>query len=347
MWRNLRIIRENIYKLVAVPFFILALIWIKRHLYEATYLLPEAYLRLAYIVLVLLFFFYLLVLVRSIFYRAWLRRFDPADPESLDGLASYRRYQLPDSLADALRQNSEDFLDRLNLYLRKRGFQSNVRRTFGQIYERKLLGLDLRLKPRHQRVMVLYRPLLNVIVVDQMLKEASEYIESNQSYAKMNQYIMLTDMQNDQEVLSAAAGIVNFLGKLKYSYLSPTLIDIREGRIFFPLDRSLLNWRQKLFHDYLRYDLIFFMRRQLRKSKRQHGQRRADRQEHRSEYKQPEQRPHQQSEPRAEVAVEHRSRTGNKPPRPKRVQGDLRRRVQRSKPPRQRRPAPGRDPRES
>ncbi len=263
MRRKLRIIKENILKVLVLPIFVLAIVWIRRHLAAPAEYIPQKYVKLAFLALLILFVIYLFYLFQSLVHSAWLRRFDPGDPESLSGLAKLRRYKLPESLAAALRNNQDEVLEKINIYLHSRGFNDNLRRSFGQIYERKLIGFDRRMRSRWQRIAVLYRPILNVIVVDQMLKEAIDYIERSSPHAKMNQYILVTDMGNNQEVLSAAAGVVNFLGSLQQSYLSPVLIDLHHGRIFFPLDRSLLSLRQKLFHDYLRYDLIFYLKRHL------------------------------------------------------------------------------------
>ncbi|MDO5734052.1 MAG: hypothetical protein Q4P08_02825 [Eubacteriales bacterium] len=266
MRRKLRVFREQFFKIAAFVILGAVLFWVyKRRVVAAEYI-PAEYVRVALIIALLLYLIYGISLLQGLGHSGWLRRFDPGDPDSLNELAEMKRYKLPAKYAALVHDEGDELLENIHLYLRSRGFSEQIRRSFGLVYERKLFGVDSHLRERWQRVIVLYRPLLNVIVVDQMLKEAIDYIDRSSPYANMNQYILLTDMENDQEVLSAAAGVVNFLGKLNKSYLSPILIDQNEGRLFFPSDRSLISFRQKLFHDFFRYDFVLFLKRE-RKSK--------------------------------------------------------------------------------
>lgn len=258
MRRQLRVIKENILKVVGFIALAYAVYWVHGKREPALrFLTPEQF-RLIFIALVVLLVIYGLSLLESIIQSGWLKRFDPADPESLEGLSRMRRYRPSQAKRDALKKDKE-LLDTLHIYLRSRGFEEQIRRGFGLIYERQLLGVDRHLKPRWQRIFVLYRPILNVLIVDQMLKEAIDFVDRQEPHATMNQYVMVTDMHNEQEVLSAAAGVVNFLGSLDNAYLSPILIDQDGGRIFYPYDRSLLSFRQKAFHDFFIFDFLGFL----------------------------------------------------------------------------------------
>lgn len=270
--RQLRVIKEQILKVLGFAVLAYAVYWVHGKREPALeFLTPEQF-RIIFIALVVLLVIYGLSLLESILQSGWLKRFDPADPESLKALNRMRRYRPSEAKREALK-NDKELLDTLHIYLRSRGLEEQIRRSFGLVYERQLLGVDRRLKPRWQRIFVLYRPILNVLIVDQMLKEAIDYVDRAEPHATMNQYVMVTDMHNEQEVLSAAAGVVNFLGSLDRSYLSPIMIDQEGGRIFYPYDRSLLSFRQKAFHDFFIFDFLGFLTSRTRRRRSKEKQR--------------------------------------------------------------------------
>ena len=127
---------------------------------------------------------------------------------------------------------------------------------FDAVLIRKRMNPSFGRTPLVDRLFLFYNPMLNVIIVDQILKECERKIEEfyGQYPAPRNRVVFLTDMKNRDEITSAAAGSVNYLGTAGYRIsLYPVLLDMNAGRFFYPLDTTLIvgshrlhYWRTRL-----------------------------------------------------------------------------------------------------
>ena len=127
-------------------------------------------------------------------------------------------------------------------WLMSLGYEEAGRRTMGLVYEREKTLLPLQSSQKYERVFLIYQPMPNVLIVDRLLRECLAYIEQRKTSrpAAVNHLFLITDMDQYEEVTSAASGVVNFLLKIEGGSLCPWLLDISQGRLFYPLDRSLI-----------------------------------------------------------------------------------------------------------
>ena len=90
-------------------------------------------------------------------------------------------------------------------------------------------------------------------MVDQVLQDCIRYVRSQvEKPSQRNQLILVTRMMNTAEAASAAAGVVNFLGKFKDGTLGVMLLAVCQHRLFYPADRTLQprshRWYQDTVH---------------------------------------------------------------------------------------------------
>jgi hypothetical protein len=195
----------------------------------------------------------LIVFVNSVLSSNYLERFDPGKPGSLERLDRIRRFRLKPEEAKRLKEWDEPILQIAHI-LRQDGYQEIARWTFGIVYEKER---SRGLFKRHQeidRFFLYYKPMLNVLIIDHVLKECMGYISklSDKQPAPRNILLFVTDMTDRAEVTSSAAGVVNFLGRIDEGSLGPMLLDLCFGRLFYSLDRSLIPFRHRKFQDRLR-----------------------------------------------------------------------------------------------
>lgn len=158
------------------------------------------------------------------------QRYDPTDPKSLKLLGAEKRYR---SFSPARYQAQGDVvLEHLVHTLQKQGFRQVSRQNFGLVLER---GQGRQM----ERFMAIYKPMLNVIISERHIKEAGEYILNNQRPCRYNTLVLISNMEADSEVLSAAVAVVNFSSKLSQNTLFvPYVLDLVHGRLFYPQDMS-------------------------------------------------------------------------------------------------------------
>lgn len=105
--------------------------------------------------------------------------------------------------------------------------------------------------------MIVRQDNLNVLKVDQILQECIRFIKSlNDMPSKRNFLLLVTDMKDPLNTASAAAGIVNFLGKFKGGSLGPLLLAADINRLFYAADRTVIPRTHRIFQDLLRLRLV-------------------------------------------------------------------------------------------
>ncbi len=210
---------------------------------------PEAaqseFFRFCIIAVIVFYLLLVYITVRHVMTTYDLERYEPGNPDSLKRLISRRRYQLPHH-----QLSEEALLVALDKDLRDQKYQLETEsHQIGRIYLRrckiKLLGSRL-----NDRVIILQHEPLNVFMVDQLLKDCIRHINAQTtSPSRRNLLILVTRMAETQDAISAAAGVVNFLGKIKSGSLCPLLLATRQHRLFYPADRTLMPRSHQLFQD--------------------------------------------------------------------------------------------------
>lgn len=179
---------------------------------------------------ILLLYIYIVIdTVRSLSSSYLFKPYDPTDEDSLKALAEVKQYRL---FRAAASYNGEALSLHLARCFMREGFREKLRLSFGTIMEKGSA------KPS-ERVIIIYKPMLNVIIADRHLKEASDFLVKQGRGLRRNSMIIVSDMESENEMLSCAVSVVNFLPKLsEHSFLMPFILDLRHGRLFFPQDRS-------------------------------------------------------------------------------------------------------------
>lgn len=207
--------------------------------------------------MILIFFF-------QVFSSARLERFSPGNSGSLARLDRIRRFRLPRRYQD-LHRTWPDFRSDLMKELKRKGWTGGEVKPFEAILAKKRRLPRFGRPPLVDRLFVFYHPMMNVIIVDQILKETERLIEGDYPSlpAPRSCILFLTDMKNRDEVTSAGAGVVNYLcTPLERAGLYPVLIDLAAGRFFYPLDTSLAKGRHRLYFWRRRLALRTWIRRE-------------------------------------------------------------------------------------
>lgn len=205
--------------------------------YEAGGLLLQgAWFPSAMLITLFLYLFLIASTVRQWMTNYFLRRYDPGDPESVKSLAHVKRYQLDGTKRLAIRQCQEP--GRLVAWhLQQLGYQHRGASQIGSVFEGPARGFLDGLLGRKERIFLIYRPMLNVIMADQILSETARFCASpSVPKCRRNFLYFMTDMDHEVEVLSSAAGIVNYLSGTEKALLLPFFLDLKGARLFYPAD---------------------------------------------------------------------------------------------------------------
>ncbi len=217
----------------------------------------------AFVILALM----VVIFVFQVFSSVKLERFSPGNPESLKRLDRIRRFRFPREYAkiQAIWPSCRsDFREAFP----GEGWDRSTVQPFDAILtrRRKLPAMGGR-PPLVDRIFLFYHPMMNVIIVDQILKECERTIEEKYAEypAPRNFAVFLTDMKNRDEITSAGAGIVNYLCNPGPGIsLYPVLLDMDAGRFFYPLDTSLAARRHRLYYWIQRLRTRHWITKQLR-----------------------------------------------------------------------------------
>lgn len=252
--RRKRWIKELISQIVIIGMLAVMLYYIFRLLKTNPDLSELVWLQNIFYIAVAVFATIILHFLRHLFSSYTLERFDPGSPESLQRLSGLRRFILPASCRN-MQENWAEPVDDIRDYYLNKDYYSIENEFFDYILEREqLLFSPWRGRRFYKRVFIFYHPILNVLIVDQKLKQAERWLDQrwDKAASKRNLLIFVTDMKNFDEVSSAGAGVVNFLGDIRERSLYPVLIDLSGGRYFFPLDLSLLKRYDRIVYRYYR-----------------------------------------------------------------------------------------------
>lgn len=180
-----------------------------------------------------------------------LERYDPGDLDSLKRLMKRHRYRLhrKEIPTETLLVDYEAAL------LNKRYQLETDSHQVGRVYARRRF-LSFLMRWKYDRVIILQHEPLNVFMIDQLLQDCIRYIRGQEEKrSKRNVLIIVTRMQEAEEVASCGAGVVNFLGKFRGGTLGVLLLATRQFRLFYPADRTLQPHTHRWFQDRQRHRL--------------------------------------------------------------------------------------------
>lgn len=207
----------------------------------------------------LIYVLLVLITVRHVLSSYDLERYDPGDPASLRRLMRRSRFRLGRNPIPADR-----LLISLEQALMDKGFRLEIEsHQIGRIYQRRHMP-GLLTRGFIDRIILLQHEPLNVLTVDMLLQDAIRYIRTNDQPSRRNMMIMVTRMTETQDAASAAAGVVNFLGKFNGGSLCPMLLAIQQNRLFYPADRTLMPRAHRFYQDLL----IFRLRKLIRSAQK-------------------------------------------------------------------------------
>ncbi len=240
------------------------LYWLWEELIDVPKLAQSDFVRLIFRIILMIYALLVLISIRHVLSTYDLERYDPGDPASLKRLLRRRRFrlkarQIPDqNLVTALEQALLDAHFRLE----------SESHLLGRVYRRRQPEGFLS-RRSFDRVIILQHEPLNVMLVDQLLQDCIRLIRSqSERPSRRNMLILVTRMADEVDAASAAAGVVNFLGKFKGGTLCPLLLATRQNRLFYPADRTLLPRSHRLFQNCL----IFRLKKVIRRAQRDAAQ---------------------------------------------------------------------------
>ena len=174
-----------------------------------------------------------------------LERYDPGNLASLKRLMRRSRYKLRNRSIP-----TQALLVDYEAYLLGKGYQLETdSHIIGRVYARQR-RLAFLFKAKYERIILLQHEPLNVFMIDQLLQDSIRYIRQQETMlSQRNLLIIVSRMQEAEEIASCGAGVVNFLGKFKGGSLGLLLLATRHQRLFYPVDRTLLPYNHRCFQN--------------------------------------------------------------------------------------------------
>ncbi|HHU53665.1 MAG TPA: hypothetical protein GXZ43_06295 [Clostridiaceae bacterium] len=223
------------------------LLWIRSNIQHLQPLLAMKWLNLIFAFLAILYFILCISSINNMIASHIIQPYNPADPKSLAKLAKVKKYKLDTVLLSQLNQQG-NVVQLIIDWFNKHNYQQVAKHRLGLIFEKKTNFINHKFQNKYHRIFLLYRPLLNVLIIDNILSETLQFIESESQKkpVSQNNLILITDMKNEEEILSAGAGIVNYVSTEQTSFLYPIFLDMNHAHLFYPQDISLFPWYKRL-----------------------------------------------------------------------------------------------------
>ena len=263
-WRY-RYRKDIIISVLLVILFGVGLYYLNAYITGFPELVESSFITWAFRLLLLVYLLLLFVTIKQVFTTYDLERFDPGSRSSMKRLLKRMRYRLQRGPIKI-----DEIMHRFDMKLKNMGYDiefdnSIAGRVYVKTYAKGLLG-----RSKADRVMIKKHDALNVILVDQILQDCIRFIQSlRQKPSNRNILIIVTETVDPYDTASAAAGVVNFLGKFPGGSLGPMLLSCRHNRLFYPADRTILPRRHRYFQNRIRRILASIIRHQKKQMHRQ------------------------------------------------------------------------------
>ena len=256
--------RDVLMPIVYLILFGAALYWLYGFLNRQS-VLDADFVQTVLIIIGVIYALLILITIRHVLSTYDLERYDPGNPESLKRLMKRRRFRL-----SRIPVREDQLLVAIEQELLNHKYQiETASLEIGRVYQRRLSLAGILNRRACERVILLQHEPLNVLIVDQLIKDCIRHIRSRADCpSKRNILILLTRMTETQDAASAAAGIVNFLGKFKGGTLCPILLATRQFRLFHPVDRTLLPRTHRCFQNIMLFRLRKLIRNHQTENKR-------------------------------------------------------------------------------
>ncbi len=194
------------------------------------------------------------VTMRHILTTYTLERFDPGDPDSVNRLSQMTRFNYPAPESDPARLTSI-----LLASLEASGFSVEASHpVVGQVLARSAPApIPILFRARRERVFIVEKKPLNVFIVDFTIRDTLRFLgDQIEQPSDHNLLIFVTQETQALEAASAAAGVVNFLGKTEEGTLGALLFDACGNRMYFPIDQTLIPFPQRWYFRKMRRQLL-------------------------------------------------------------------------------------------
>lgn len=194
------------------------------------------------------------VTLRHILSTYTLERFDPGDPDSVKRLSHLTRFNYPAPAFDPVQ-----LTPRLIKELDASGFMHEADHpVVGRVLTRVIPPLvPILFRARRERVFIIEKTPLNVFIVDFTIRDTLRFLEEQQEQpSDHNLLVFITQEPQPIEAASAAAGVVNFLGKTDEGTLGALLFDSQNNRLYFPIDQTLIPFLQRRYFRKIRRQLL-------------------------------------------------------------------------------------------
>lgn len=231
----------------------LALVWLSLQLMPLISQPSFRWLLYVFLASLLVFALFTYVTLRHILSTYTLERFDPGNPESVKRLARMTRFNIPAPSLEP-EQTGAALLE----YLRSAGFSVEAHHpVLGTVLIRSHPPrIPLLSHPRHERIFLLEKSPLNVFIVDFTIRDTQRYLAAQAVQpGDCSLLLFLTHEPQVLEAASAAAGVVNFLGRTEEGTLGALLFDCTNHRLYYPIDQTLLPWHLRHYFRRLRRQL--------------------------------------------------------------------------------------------
>ncbi len=220
-----------------------AISWVYKNMSALYAIIPSLWVRILFFFCLCFYIILVISTLKTIQASNVLRAYDPTDPQSLKRLKEQRKYHLKtqSTLPSTIVQDLEK-------WLQQNGYEKVANHSLGILYEKKTIFFTFTFKRKTHRTFLLYRPLLNILIVDNILSEIAAFIHQYESLkpVSQNDLILISDMENEEEILSAGTGIVNYICSRGTGNLYPVFLDMNHSHIFYPQDISLLPWYKRI-----------------------------------------------------------------------------------------------------
>ncbi len=256
-WRHwLR--REVFFPALSLTLAGFALIWLGQKLTPLIKQFDQSWLRWTFWISVAVYFLFAYVTLRHVLSTYTLERFDPGDPASVRRLSRISRFNFPpaNQAADSHRQILEQILI-------QEGFSQEADHgVIGHVMHKATPSKIPLLPTRHDRIFLVEKTPLNVFIVDFAIRDTLAYLaDQNPRTADRNVLIFMTHEPQVIEAASAAAGVVNFLGKTEDGTLGTLLLDSQNSRLYFPIDQTLIPFAQRRYLKAIRRKVLLAVNR--------------------------------------------------------------------------------------
>lgn len=245
--------RDVVFPVISLTLAGFVLAWLGQQLTPILESLDADWLRWTYWSSIAVFLIFAYVTLRHVLSTYTLERFDPGDPESVRRLSHIGRFNYvpPEKSVTAYRETLEQ------AFLAEGFVLEADHPVVGHVLFRSTPSIWPLMPPRQERIFLVEKTPINVFIVDFTIRDALDYlIDLDGRVSDRKTLLFMTKEQQILEAASAAAGVVNFLGKTEVGTLGTMLLDGYNNRLYYPIDQTMLSYAQRKYLRKMRRKII-------------------------------------------------------------------------------------------